>query len=578
MKKLLYIDMIEKIVGAYSTEDILNYIAEVEEYSIREHGFPRLTANIGILLAHGRRTELREIFAQMMNICCEEIPVVRERYPNVSDDPAERAKYPEVGNNFSVREIICCLLLLEEKKIFPTEQIAYWRNLLKRINPNTCYSVIAKNPVEKIDNWAAFGAASEQTRKFAGIGGEADFIDTQVASQLLSFDENGMYRDPNEPIVYDITTRLQLLTVLYFGYDGLYKEKLEEVTALGALHMLQMQSVTGEVPFGGRSNQFLHNEATLAAVCEYEACRYLKKGDTKIAGQFKAAAKLAVDSILSYLNAPELYHVKNCFPKDSFWGCENYAHFKKYMVTTASFLYLAYLFADDDIESTACPAEVSNHIFETTPYFHKTVCKFGEYFLEYETNADFHYDSNGLGRIHKKGAPSSLCLSIPFTKTPNYGLDIKNPSNLSICCGIYDEKTFILSANAGTEYVLLNREVTETTAVLKWQVTLNNGVQILEKCIISDAGVHLSFERLGESLKKDTIYALFPAFMTDGVEKSVIRMDKHNLEIAYKGHTCRYNTTGCVQDTGKVYANRNGYYELFTAQDTQKIEVNIVVE
>ena len=40
--------------------------------------------------------------------------------------------------------------------------------------------------------------------------------------------------------------------------------------------------------------------------------------------------------------------------------------------------------------------------------------KFGEYFAEYDTNADFHYDANGLGRIHRLGAPSAICLSVPF--------------------------------------------------------------------------------------------------------------------------------------------------------------------
>ena len=112
--KSVYIDIMDRILEAYSTEDILNYIEEVEEYSIREHGFPRLTANLGILLAHGRRTELRDTFVRMMDLCCREIPIVRQRYKEVSEDPKDRAKVPEVGNNFSVREIICCLLLLED--------------------------------------------------------------------------------------------------------------------------------------------------------------------------------------------------------------------------------------------------------------------------------------------------------------------------------------------------------------------------------------------------------------------------------------------------------------------------------
>lgn len=576
--KSLYIDMMEKIVGAYSTEDIENYISEVTENGITEHGFGRLTASIGILLAHGKCLHLQELFIQMMDICCKDIPTTRERFPDNPTDPSSQENFTRVGNDFSVRELICCLLALEESNVFSTEKITYWKRLFQTINPYTCYAVIAKSPSDRVHNWAAFGAASEQARVFAGIGNKSEFVDNQIASQLWSFDENGMYRDPNEPMVYDITTRLQLTTALYFGYDGLYKEKLDKILELGGLNTLFMQSVTGEIPFGGRSNQFLHNEAVLAAMCEYEAVRHYKKGDLKLAGRFKYAAKLAADSIVTYLDSEQLPHVKNYYPKDSFYGCEKYAYYKKYMVTTASFLYLAYLFADDKIMPECSFAKEENYIFETTPYFHKTMCKAGDYFVEYETNADFQYDSNGLGRIHKKGAPSSICLSLPFTKTPKYGVDIENPSDLSICFGIYEEEKFVLSSDPGTKYVLVNKEVTEAAATMEWQVTLNNGFQVSEKCVVSDEGVILSFKRLGEASNKEVIYGMLPAFDTDGVEKSTISMDEQNLEITYKGHKCRYSTTGVMQDTGKVYANRNGHYRLFMAQSNQKLEVHVQME
>lgn len=80
-----------------------------------------------------------------------------------------------------------------------------------------------------------------------------------------------MYRDPNEPMVYDYVTRLQLAVALYFGYDGESKKALEEELLKSAEITLNMQSVTGEIPFGGRSNQFLHNETAYAALCEYYA-------------------------------------------------------------------------------------------------------------------------------------------------------------------------------------------------------------------------------------------------------------------------------------------------------------------
>ena len=87
----------EKALSAYSTERIVDYINEVKRDGLKEHGFPRLTANIGILISFGRRTELKELFCEMMDICCENMPRVK------------------AANDFSIREI--CSLLQRLSKI-----------------------------------------------------------------------------------------------------------------------------------------------------------------------------------------------------------------------------------------------------------------------------------------------------------------------------------------------------------------------------------------------------------------------------------------------------------------------------
>ena len=48
-----YINLMEKALSAYTDEHILRYLSEVKENGLKEHGFPRLTANIGILISHG---------------------------------------------------------------------------------------------------------------------------------------------------------------------------------------------------------------------------------------------------------------------------------------------------------------------------------------------------------------------------------------------------------------------------------------------------------------------------------------------------------------------------------------------
>lgn len=53
--KALYLDIMEKALSAYTEEGIREYIDTVKRDGLTEHGFPRLGANIGILMAHGRQ-------------------------------------------------------------------------------------------------------------------------------------------------------------------------------------------------------------------------------------------------------------------------------------------------------------------------------------------------------------------------------------------------------------------------------------------------------------------------------------------------------------------------------------------
>ena len=124
-----YIELMEKALSAYSDEHILRYFNDVKEKGLTEHGFPRLTANIGILIAYGRRWDLLPIFLEMMEFCCKTIPHVK------------------AANDFSVREIVCCLLEIEQSRTVSKEETERWRGYLakshswKRVEKDKRYSV-----------------------------------------------------------------------------------------------------------------------------------------------------------------------------------------------------------------------------------------------------------------------------------------------------------------------------------------------------------------------------------------------------------------------------------------------------
>ncbi len=554
-----YISLMEKVFEAYTIEHIRSYTKSVEENMIEEHGFPRLCANLGILIAHGRKTELRDDFIHMMDLCCEQIPIAKAKNDW------------KVGNDFSVKEIVFCLLEVEKSGVLDKSLTDKWRSALEKIKPYDTYSEIAPVPVEPMGNWAEFAAVSEQVRKYAGIGDESDFIENQTASQMHAYDENGMYRDPNEPMVYDLVTRLQAAAKLYFGYDGKYRQELEENLLKSADLTLMMQSVTGEIPYGGRSNQFLHNEAFYAALCEFYADFFNKKGETEKAGYFKYAAQKAVECLALWLERETITHIKNNYPTDSGYGCENYAYFDKYMITAGSWLYLAYAMCDDTIKEVEPPAKYRNFVAETSEHFHKVLLKFGDYYAEYDTNADYHYDATGLGRVHKKGVPSTLCLSTPIPKRSNYKLDIENQSSFSICCGIKKDNDYVYAHDGKTQYVLTGKTVTEEYVSVTFDCLREGIKQYEETFTLSEKGAQILAQGTGE------LAITFPAFLFDGETKTDIAVTENTLTVSYNGYNCTYTSDGKIVDINQLAANRNGHYKVYSVTGKDKIHLCIVL-
>lgn len=558
MRKL-YFDLMEKVLEAYSLEHIRRYTDTVLKNGLEEHGFPRLTANIGILISHGRKTELKDDFIKMMDLCCSEIPV------------ALGINGINVGNDFSVKEIVFCLLEVEKARIVEKEITEQWREKLAKINPYTTYSKIASVPPKPIDNWAAFGAASEQVRKYAGIGDESVFIEDQMKALLLCFDENGMFCDPGNPIVYDLVTRLQFAIALYFGFEGESRDALEENLLKSADMTLKMQSVTGELPFGGRSIQFLHNETLFTALCEYYAGVFKQKGDLDKAGQFKSAAKRAVESILPWLQEKPIRHIRNYYEVDSGFGCEGYAYYDKYMITVASWLYMAYMMADDAIEEVDFLERENAYICETSDSFHKVFCRFGDYFVELDTRASSIYDASGVGRIHKKGSPSTICMSVPFCKNPKYKIDISNPSYLSISGAIKKHGEWIYTYDYKTEYQLIEKHITAQLVQVKFACKMEEDIVCYQTCTVSEDGVEICFEGPGE------LKLMFPLFDYDGKQQVSNSLSENSAEVIYKGYKCQYTSEDKMVLTEDVYANRNGHYKAAAVCGKDSISLKVAI-
>jgi hypothetical protein len=546
MKKK-YLELMNKALSAYSDDHIREYFDRAKTEGLTEHGFPRLTVNIGILIAHGYRQDLNLLFLEMMDFCCEQIPKVK------------------AANDFSVREIVFCIFELKKQGVFLTD-IERWVKDLTTIIPERCYDKFAKATDDVIGNWALFSALSEFARqKLTGCDSNA-FIELQLENQLHRLDENGMYmdnvkHDTHQPIVYDLVPRYLFTLLLHFGYRGAHYERIDSILKDTALMTLKMQSITGEIAFGGRSNQFVHNESILAIIFEFEANRYAQTGDLETAGRFKAAISRAMEVTEYWLDSKPISHIKNHFPTETRYGCEKYAYFDKYMITTASHIFSAYMICDDDIP--VADYDDTDSCFITSDHFHKLFMRSSGYFLEFDIEADPHYDASGLGRVHRYGAPSTICMSLPCPGNPNYAICTADRQRASLCPGkiIGGESVFTC-------------DIDERIKVTKYSsnfATLEYPLDIRADYSINDNGIRISVRGDGN------ILYMLPAFAFDGEKETKITLENNILRIEYEGWTCKYTSNGIIKDLGTIARNRNGFYKLFYAEGQDSIEVYIAI-
>lgn len=537
------LDIMERAVGAYSDGQVAEYLAEAEREGVQEHGFPRLAANLGVLVANGRLAERKDVLSRMMTAACRD---------------AAKGKMPPKsgGNDFSVKELAIALRELERAKAFPREVTDGWRNDLKRVAAERCYSCCPKpGDTTRSYNWAVFGAASEQARIANGLGGDAAFVERYVADQLRWFDANGMYRDPDEPAVYDFVARLQFAAILHFGYDGPSRAKLEDAMDRSAEPTLKMLSACGEIPYGGRSNQFLHNHTCYAALCEWYAVRFASGGDAAKAARFRAAARRALEALDPWLKADPLRHVKNLYPRESGIGCEFYAYFNKYMVTMGSWAMLAREFAKGRRDGLPSPIPSAPSVFATSPAFHWVFANAGEYSAQFDTAANPHYDCDGLGRLHRRGAPPQICLSTPCAKKPNYRIAGENPEELAI------------RPLADGRLELKRSGSTSDSAVTEWTV----GGQTW-RCTLTPGGMEMELKGSGE------VALALPVFEFDGETHATVRRDERSVSTLYRGWRCVYATDGTIRPTALAAENRNGRYLRFEAHGRDALRVRVAID
>lgn len=543
LQKSDYLDIMEQIFGTYDLTLVCDPKEDLQTYS-------RLVSVLAVLLSNGRKAELLEQFCEMMKKACEALPAYR-------------------GNgmlDFSVRELMLAFSLMKEN-----DTNGDWAKMLSGISPEDYRFSSGED-----HNINLYNVAGEVLRNAEGLADTTEYCKECLTLQMEKLDENGMYPDnyPSDynPTLYDIASRFQLQLAEQFGAFS-----SDERLRRAGVWTLMTQSATGQIPYGGRSNQYLFNETLLASVLEYEAGKQAEEGNFVLAGRMRRGARLAVESVQEFLEHHS--HNRNLY-SDSKIGCEEYGYYEKYMISAAAFLIGAVLFAHEDLPEHPAPCEVGGYVLSTSPKFHQIFANVCDYSIQIDADGDPSFEATGLGRIHKKGVPASLGLSVPFSGDPHYTLpETCTPLSAAIGIGWDDGEGDVqyLSDLTGIKHALSIEE--EKKDKLKFTITytgnsLKNCGGIMETYSLDEGGLRYSAKLLESECK--AVYARVPLFVTDGKRESRIKQRAGQTNVYLDDARWRITTNASLAPDQVLAGNRNGMYQIVTLVRLEpKIRLNL---
>ncbi len=525
------LDAAERIVRALATwQDengiILDPFSQDEYYTTNRqgqrvlvHAQTRFIGALGQLISTGRCEDLIDGCAK----------AYEERLAHLD----QVQYFPE----FWIKELMYAHRALKDR--MDPERVRRWEAIWRGHNPRASYGSV-KGGIHH-HNFVAFLLTAEFFKGSLKLGGDRELIEGAIEYLSRDFTPYGMYRDPNDPMTYDLVVKQQLDLVRHYGYDGGH---LDWISERGALTSLLCQSVTGQMPFGGRSNQFHFVEGHFACLCETQAAYHRQAGDLLTAGIFKRAGRRAVQMCLPWIiDMNPFRHTKQGFHPSLGHGVDSAGPYSVYGALAASLFATAYHLADEEIEERITPAEVGGYVFNLWPAFHKVFATCGGYHVEIDTRADHKKDATGLGRIHREGVRPETALSASLSASAEYSFGVNRPSrDLAVGPAWKDA--------AGKEHRLADFEaeisdvtlkvLKETTDEVAFEVTYRGEMggcgEIVESYSLTSEGLVYSV-RLDPRPPKQSI--LVPVISFDGQEEASVSEGSSGVEVTYRGAAYR---------------------------------------
>jgi len=424
----------------------------------------------------------------------------------------------------------------------------------------------------RANNYEAYSCVAEWLRYRAELVDNRHWIGRDLRRSMVWLTAHGLYRDPGDPCLYDLAVRHNLSELLEYGYDGALAGEVDELLRRGGLTMLLMLSPNGWAPYGGRSNLFVHNEAMVAYVAEFEARRWNRRGNDRIAGAFKRAGRQAALVAKPYFcDARPLCYLKNRFPASTKHGRDtNYGEYAVYSLLAASLFARTYLIADDSIAEGVTPVGAQSTLLHLYPEFHRTFASCDDTQVEIDTAGQPGYDATGLGRFHRRGVPVALGLSMSLAADPRY-ISAAGSTDRAAAIGprwrCPDGRWCTLAACSKEIANVHCRTLEIEDHCVRFMLTYELPsvcAQEIEQTFTLRAGrLDMDFVVKGEI---DRVALEVPCLSFDGQEEAELETDAASAQVRYQGHGLSIDVPAAdrVEVDPEPQANRQAVYRLVT--------------
>lgn len=525
--------------GAYldRIEGVVRYIGELQDAdgAIIEPGYieyqqatPYFANALGTLLAAGRANDLLDRGVAAMDHVSSQMAI-------------GNSALPQQHGNFFVAPMADALSLYKDS--VSAQQLVEWEDRMKL----PIDQLVLLGPTH---NWRTYAMKGEWYRAKKGLVSTTDatsFIeDSWLSTQRnrLVTSPARLYRDTNdgttpEAFAYDVASRSELWGLIAEGYDGPSAPEIERFIKRAATSALILQDASGQAPFGGRSAGMTWNDVYMGLNFELMAEQAKSEGQSRLAGQYRHAAMMALKSTDRWRSSEGFYFVaKNRFEPWMRVGYPVYAALTNYNGFVMYHMAEAYQARKSDIKEQPTPVEIGGYADIPDATFGVAVANAGGMQVqvafrgtaELDPNQGQYWTKLGLTRFSRVGWDSRLGPS-DGVREPSTG------AGVSFAPTFLDGPDWIRMAEAPTRYHATFSAQFKHPLLVRCRIDYeprpgNTGPTFRDDLVITPDGV---FSTVTSSAGAGDFGINWPLFVADGQTTLNSVVGAHIASTAYPG-------------------------------------------